>query len=114
GASNYFQGFGSPIQLYQFHVDWVTPANTTWTNTANLTPASFTQLCPGTRGCTPQSGVADALDGIGDRGMFRLAYRRFADGHESLVSNHSVDVGGGQAGVRWYEIRSPGSSPTIY
>ena len=32
-------------------------------------------------------GSADGLDGLGDRGMFRLAYRRFGDGHEALVGN---------------------------
>src|SRR4029453_2157901 len=41
--------------------------------------------------------------GIGDRGMFRLAYRKFADGHEALVGNQSVSSGG-VAGIRWYEI----------
>ena len=44
--------------------------------------------------------------------MFRLAYRNFGD-HESLVANHTI-VGGAQAGVRWYEIRSPRSAPYVY
>jgi hypothetical protein len=35
--------------------------------------------------------------------MFRLAYRRFADGHEALVGNQTVSAGG-VAGIRWYEI----------
>src|SRR5207248_8000291 len=39
-----------------------------------------------------------------------------ADGHESLVANHTVGVGSGnnQAAVRWYEIRNLASSPVIY
>ena len=43
--------------------------------------------------------------------MFRAAYRRFSDGHEALVGNQSVCVGGsgstcsgGRSGVRWWEI----------
>ena len=44
--------------------------------------------------------------------MFRLAYRNFGD-HESLVANHSVNAGT-RTGVRWYEVRSPGSSPVVY
>jgi hypothetical protein len=44
--------------------------------------------------------------------MYRLAYRNFGD-HESLVVNHSV-VAGATSGVRWYEIRSPGTVPTVY
>src|SRR5258707_14862653 len=47
-----------------------------------------------------------------DRVMFRLAYRNFGD-HESLVVNHTIK-GGELAGVRWYEIRSPGSSPSVF
>src|SRR5260370_22168678 len=44
--------------------------------------------------------------------MYRLAYRNFGS-HESLVANHSVSTGSG-GGVRWYEIRSPGTTPTIF
>jgi len=43
--------------------------------------------------------------------MYRLAYRHFADGHESLVVNHSVAVGTNKhnsvTSVRWYELRNP-------
>jgi hypothetical protein len=44
--------------------------------------------------------------------MFRLAYRNFGD-HESLVVNHTV-AGGALAGVRWYEIRNPSTSPFVF
>ena len=42
----------------------------------------------------PQADVsnADKLDGIGDRLMFRLAYRNFGD-HESLVGNLQRPLG---------------------
>jgi hypothetical protein len=48
--------------------------------------------------------------------MNRLQYRRFSDGHESLVANHTVGVGSGnsQAAIRWYEIRNLSTTPTIY
>lgn len=113
GAPNHFAGFGNPLPLYNFHVDWNTPANTTFTNYANLSVAGFTQLCATTRSCIPQPGTTARVDGIGDRLMFRAAYRNFGD-HESLVLNHTVNVGGGQAGIRWYELRGLGSSPTVY
>jgi hypothetical protein len=45
--------------------------------------------------------------------MYRLAYRNFGT-HESLVVNHSVDIGTGQTGIRWYELRNPGSTPTVF
>ena len=47
--------------------------------------------------------------------MYRLAYRNFGD-HESLVVNHSVAVNYGSfpsGGIRWYEIRNPGGTPTV-
>jgi hypothetical protein len=112
GAPNYFLGFGNPMPFYEFHVDWAVPANTTFTNPTNVANAPFTRLCP-TQSCVPQPGTAVGLDGLGDRGMFRLAYRNFGT-HQSLVGNFSVDAGGGQAGVRWYEIRNPGAGATLF
>jgi hypothetical protein len=44
--------------------------------------------------------------------MYRLAYRNFGD-HESLVVNHSI-VAGSSVGVRWYELRDPNGSPSVY
>ena len=53
------------------------------------------------------------LDGIGDRLMFRLAYRNFGD-HESVVGNFTVSSGG-VAGIRWFELRNVTSGPvTVY
>ena len=59
------------------------------------------------RACIPQPGTTEKLDSLGDRLMYRLAYRNFGD-HEALVVNHSVDADGAdRAGVRWYELRNP-------
>ncbi len=44
--------------------------------------------------------------------MQPVIYRNFGD-HESLVVAHSVAVGSG-GGIRWYEIRNPGGTPTLY
>jgi len=49
---------------------------------------------------------------LGDRLMFRLAYRNFGD-HDALVLNHTVKANGLE-GIRWYEVRGPLSTPTIY
>jgi uncharacterized repeat protein (TIGR01451 family) len=90
-------------KVYRFHVDWVTPANSTFTLAGSPSAAAFTLLCP-TGPCVPQLGTNDKLDALGDRLMFRAAYRNFG-GHESLVSNYSVSSNG-VAGVRWFELRS--------
>ena len=48
-----------------------------------------------------------------DRLMFRLAYRKFADGHEAVVGNYTVSAGG-VAGVRWFELRAVTTAPTVF
>jgi uncharacterized protein (TIGR03382 family) len=96
---------GSIVQVWRFHVDWATPGNTSLTGPATIPVNTITILCPGTRQCIPQLGTSNKLDALGDRLMFRAAYRNLG-GHESLVLNHTVDPGGGTAGVRWYELRN--------
>ena len=118
GSPAYFVNFGtSSLNLWKFHVDFTTPGNTTFTGPASIPVATFTAACGGDA-CIPQPGVNQKLDSLADRLMYRLAYRRFADGHEALVVNHSVKVSGSKRlevdGVRWYEIRTPGTTPTIY
>lgn len=109
----YFIEDGSPLKLYRFHVDWSNSANSTFTTFASLTTQAWTQLCSTTQNCIPQPGTTQKLDGITDRLMYRLAYRNSAD-HETLLVNHTVDAGSGQAGVRWYEIRISGGSASLY
>jgi hypothetical protein len=101
------------LAFWKFHVDWTTPANTTLTGPTTLTTAAFTLPCSGGGGtCIPQSGTTQQLDTLGDRLMDRLAYRNFGD-HEALVVNNSVTAGS-STGVRWYEIRNPETTPTIF
>jgi hypothetical protein len=96
-------------QTYHYDVDWTTPTNSTFTSFASPAAAGFTELCPTTRSCVPQQGSTSNLDGIGDRLMFRLAYRNFGD-HESVVGNLSVSSGG-VAGIRWFELRNVTNGP---
>jgi cytochrome c oxidase assembly protein Cox11 len=83
--------------------------------TISVTP--FTFPCNGGRTCIPQNdGGANPLDSLGDRLMYRLAYRNFGN-HETLMASHTVDVTGtgtGQTGVRWYEIRNPAGTPSVF
>jgi N-acetylneuraminic acid mutarotase len=104
GAPNPFMSTGTnpTWPLYRFHVDFGTPANSTFTLAATLTPAPFSVICGG-GACVPQLG-GDPLDTLGDRGMFRSAYRNFGD-HEALVGNMTV-ASGGVAGVRWFELNN--------
>jgi Chitobiase/beta-hexosaminidase C-terminal domain len=114
GSPNYVLALGAAVNqlaFWKFQVDWAMPANTTLTGPTTLTTAAFSEGCGGGT-CIPQAGTTQQLDSLADRLMFRLAYRNFGD-HEALVANHSVTAGS-SVGVRWYEIRSPGTTPTIF
>ena len=105
GSPNYIVGLGAApnsLAFWKFHVDWTTPASSSFTGPMTLATAAYSEACGGGR-CIPQSGTTQRLDSLGDRLMYRLAYRNFGD-HESLVVNHSV-VAGSSVGVRWYELR---------
>jgi hypothetical protein len=97
----------SDLGLFQFHVDFTNPTNSTFTGPTTIPVASFTEPSG-----VPQPSGGSTLDTLGDRLMFRLAYRNFGD-HEALVVNHSV-VAGSVVGARWYEIRSPNGTPTLF
>jgi Putative Ig domain len=99
------------LDYWHFHVDWTTPANSTFTGPTDLTVASYSTACGGGT-CIPQGGTTQQLDSLGDRIMYRLAYRNFGD-HESLVTDQSVTAGS-STGVRWYEFRLSGGNPTVF
>jgi len=113
GEPNFYLQLGAAnnLNLFKFHVDFTTPSNSTFTGPTAIPVASFSEACGGGT-CIPQPGTTQQLDSLGDRLMFRLVYRNFGD-HESLVVNHSV-VAGSSVGVRWYEIRSPNATPTVF
>jgi hypothetical protein len=122
GTPNYFvelepDEWGFPqdqLGLFAFHVDWVNPANTTVTRLGALPTAPFDpNLCNYGRSCIPQKNSPDGLDAISDRLMYRLQYRNFGT-HQTMVTNHTVDVGNDLAGVRWYEIRDEGNGWYIH
>ncbi len=117
GTPNFVMSFGlNSLNFWKFHSDFATPANSTLTGPSSIPVASFSQACT-TGACIPQAGTTQKLDALGDRLMYRLAYRKFSD-HEALVVNHSVRVGtnkrNSSTGLRWYELRSPSTKPTLY
>jgi hypothetical protein len=107
-----FPGSGG-YKTFLFRPNFATPANTTFLLLGSPAAAGFSALCATTRACVPQLAPQAALDGIGDRLMYRLAYRKFADGHEAVVGNYSVSSGG-VAGIRWFELRGVTTAPTVF
>jgi subtilisin-like proprotein convertase family protein len=99
------------LAFFKMHVDFTTPANATFTGPTFIATAAFTPLCNGGT-CVTQPGTAQKLDSLADRLMNRLVYRNFGD-HEALLVSHAVAAGTG-GGVRFYELRTPATTPTIF
>ncbi len=79
GAPNPVLNFGSnALNLWRFHVDWTTPGKSTFSGPVNVAVASFSRACNGSN-CVPQPGTSQKLDSLGDRLMYRLAYRNLGD-----------------------------------
>jgi hypothetical protein len=110
GSPNYLMTYGTnTLNLYKFHVDFVTPANSTFTGPTVINVAAFSPVCGG--GSCIKEPNGSQLDSLADRLMHRLAYRNFGT-HESLVVTHSV-VAGSSGGIRWYEIQNPSGTPVV-
>src|SRR2546423_14539149 len=109
---------GNVIYKYLFNIDFASPANAKFTGIGGTMPipvANFQLACGGDRACIPQPDAVtgtDTLDSLGDRLMYRLAYRNFSD-HQSWVVSHSVNTPTGQVGERWYEFRAPQTSTDL-
>jgi hypothetical protein len=117
-----FDGNDQSLDLWQFHVDWTTPSNSTFTGPTNIPVAAFTEACGETivelnyttGACIPQQGTAQMLDSYGDRLMYRLAYRSFGSS-QALLVNHTVATGTStQTGIRWYEMQNTGTGFGLY
>ncbi|MGH7845296.1 MAG: hypothetical protein ACREQW_09015 [Candidatus Binatia bacterium] len=120
GTPNYFvyytaTEFGDPqdgLRIFEFRPNFASPGSSTFVERSDspLVTASFNPIfsCGASgRDCIPQpspAGSTSRLDVISDRLMFRLQYRNFGT-HESLVTNHTVNVGNNHAAVRYYEVR---------
>jgi hypothetical protein len=94
------------LETFQFHVDWVTPANSTFVQGASIAVTEFdSDLCGlSLFSCFPQPGGAN-LDPLREVIMNRLVYRNFGT-YESIVGNFVTDVNGSDVGgVRWFELR---------
>lgn len=125
GAPNVFAYFiatefgdaSDGIRLFNFDVTSYNPPVATFTERAEspIAVAAFNPSAPAGRDHIEQPAPGNtsttALDSISDRLMHRLQYRNYGT-HQSLVTNHSVNVGTGttiathQAGVRYYELRN--------
>jgi len=118
------------LNLWQFHVDWTTPANSTFMGPTPLAVNTYTPGCysvsnPTNTVCVPEPSTASThnpIDSVGDRLMHRFAFRQFlgSSPYQSYLISHTVRVGtttNQATGIRWYEYRPGGgivNSGTIF
>jgi len=103
------------LNAFQFHSDFTTLANNTFTGPVSIALPAYTDTCDNLKPCVPQPGTTTVVQGWGDRMMYRITYRNFGT-YESVVMAHSVTQGTGTSGhgaIRWYEFRTP-LTPVIY
>ena len=101
------------LEIWEFDVDFVTPANSTFTLATTIPVAEFdSDLCGlFSFECFQQPGTATGLDPLREVVMWRLQYRNFGT-HETLVGNFVTDVDGtDHGGIRWFELRKTGANP---
>jgi hypothetical protein len=122
GSPNYLMSFnysgsnGSGNNLFLWRFSFT---QSSISGAISIPVAPFTIACPTSFGgaCVTQPAPGEKLDALGDRLMYRVAYRNFGN-RESLVLNHSVQQPGaptdGPLAVRWYEVRNPGGTPVVY
>ena len=104
------------LEIFEFSVDWVDPANSTFTGPFQVAITEFdSNLCGLTSfSCIQQPGTSTRLDPLREIVMWRSQYRNFGS-YEVLVGNLATDVSGAdQAGVRWYELRKTTGNWTVF
>jgi subtilisin-like proprotein convertase family protein len=101
------------LALYEFDVDWATPANSTFALAQEhpIAPYNYTVCGFFVGNCIPQPGTAQGLDSLSYWPMFRFAYRNLI-GYEAMVGNFTVDLDGtNKAAIRWFEMQRTGTNP---
>ncbi|MCP3961399.1 MAG: hypothetical protein GY719_26430 [bacterium] len=92
-------------RFWTFCVDFNTPSNSTFAETAFANATAFdAELCGYSRDCIDQPGTNQKLDTLGQFTMYRFGTRYFPGTGLRGAISHSVDSGGDVAGVRWASI----------
>ena len=86
------------LQVWNFRVDWATPGNSSFALAGELPVSAMS------------TGISHVDQGLGvdaigaGQLMYRVQWRSIA-GVPTMVANHTVNAGAGQAGIRWYLLR---------
>ena len=106
---------GNPdgYRLWEFSADWATSIFS-FTALGQVDTAPFdAELCNFSRNCIPQPHPVRGWTRSASSRCIGLSSGSFP-GHQSIVLNHTVDVGGNLAGIRWAELRYDGSGWAVH
>lgn len=127
GTPEYFMAVDSPmnadvvqtlVKTWKFHVDFATPANSTFgvgvdrTPNGTTTVNSFVDAYTSTESLVPQNGTTAQLDTLGDKIMTPLVYQN-RSGTESLWASHTINNNQNSTGptaIRWYQFNVTGGT----
>jgi hypothetical protein len=128
GTPEYFMAINSSssagtienqVFTWKFHVDFTTPANSTFGLGASHAPNGTTTVNGFVDAFTntstlivPQTGTAALLDTLGDKLMTPLVYQNLS-GAESLWVSHTINNnqnGTGPTAIRWYQFNVTGGA----
>ncbi|HJT82069.1 MAG TPA: hypothetical protein VJ719_12810, partial [Chthoniobacterales bacterium] len=128
GTPEYFMAINSSatagtvenqVFAWRFHVDFATPANSTFGVGAGHTPNGIVTVdgfvdafVADTTQLVPQLGTSVPLDTLGDKLMTPLVYQNL-NGTESLWASHTINNnqnGTGPTAIRWYQFNVTGST----
>jgi len=102
------------FDVWEIDVDWNTQ-NASVSQIAAIPISSYDpDFCSASReACIPQPDGGPSLETLSDRLMHRLQIRDFGS-YRTMLATHSVDVGGGRGGIRWYEFRESGGNWSLH
>jgi fibronectin type III domain protein len=111
GTPGFYFDFGTnELLMWKFTPNFATPGSSSFTGPTHIPTAAFSQACGS---CVPQSETTQTLDTLSDRLMYRPSYREFSD-HKSVAISHSVTGSNNNVAPRWYEVRDPNGSPSVF
>lgn len=114
GTPNYFVGESGTLfawEVFKFHVDYVTPASSTFTGPTNVTQTAYVVAAS----TVAEPAPGNAVDTLAERAMMQNQYRKIGAA-ESLWVNHTTGTQSPGAstptGIQWAQINVTGAVVT--
>ncbi|WP_306640103.1 T9SS type A sorting domain-containing protein [Sanyastnella coralliicola] len=92
------------IKVIEMDIDWDNPNNSTIQVVSEIETSAYDCVFTGPWNDIEQPNTNQRLDAVAMIFYYRAQYRRWV-GYNTMVLCHVVDLGGLQAGIRWYELR---------